>query len=288
MTIYIDVLIVLNIYVNYFLLLAVSKLTHTKLYIGRCTFASVIGSFFSLIILIPSISVIFSIILKLIAASIIVLLAFGARDFKRYFRMLLYFYAVNFIFAGVMLAVWLTFKPSFMRFNNTYFYFDFSLFSLIVSTVIAYIAVSLIRYFLDRKSMGNKKYSVIFSVNKQTVSAEAIADTGNTLTDIFTGKPVVICNLEFIPISEEYKELLIDNDMDRIQKYMIESTELKGVRLIPFSTLNSSGTIAVFNPDKIIIKENETGEVKEVNALVGIGTQSIGTYKSIFNPNLLL
>ena len=202
--------------------------------------------------------------------------------------MLLYFYAVNFIFAGVMLALWLTFKPSFMHFNNTYFYFDFSLFSLIISTVIAYIAVSLIRYFLDRKSMGNKKYSVIFSINKKIVSSEAIADTGNTLTDIFTGKPVVICNSEIIPISEEFKEVLICNDMESIQKYIIASNELKGVRLIPFSTLNSSGTIAVFNPDKIIIKEDETGEVKEVNALIGINADSCGTYKSIFNPNLLL
>ena len=46
-SIYLDVLIVLNIYVNYFLLRATAKFTHTPLKTIRCIISSVIGSLFS-------------------------------------------------------------------------------------------------------------------------------------------------------------------------------------------------------------------------------------------------
>lgn len=53
-SIYLDVLIVLNIYVNYFLLRATAKFTHTPLKTIRCIISSAIGSLFSLTILLPA------------------------------------------------------------------------------------------------------------------------------------------------------------------------------------------------------------------------------------------
>ena len=121
--IYIDVLITVNIYVNYFLLLATSKLTHTPITLKRLIFASVAGSFFSLVILLPKMNFILNMLIKFVAAGIVTGMGFGFRG--KFLKKTGWFFAVNLIFGGIMLGLWLCFRPSFIRFNNNYFYLDF-------------------------------------------------------------------------------------------------------------------------------------------------------------------
>lgn len=286
MTVYIDVLILLNIYVNYFLLLATAKLTHTKLKTYRIIISSVVGSLFSLTILLPTLNFVTSIILKFIAAAIIVLIAYGTKQLKQSVKFLAFFYGVNFIFAGVIMAIWLSFKPKFIHFNNSYFYIDFSLLTLVISTVVAYCIVSLIRYLIDRKFSCDKKYSIIFSVNNTTVSLRGIADSGNKLNDMFTGKSVIICNMSKLPICDDIKYAISEKNTDLLQNLIISNNQLSGFRIIPYSTIDNTGMIAVFRPKNIIIKEDETGRIKEVDALIGINPED-SEYGAIFNPILL-
>ena len=50
---------------------------------------------------------------------------------------------MNFIFAGLMLAVWLVFKPSGMVYNNAAVYFDIDVKLLVLSTVVCYVVLTL-------------------------------------------------------------------------------------------------------------------------------------------------
>ena len=101
-TIYIDVLIILNIYINFFLLRTTAKLTHSPLKISRCIVASAYGSIFSLIILFPAVGIPLSLAFKLIAAVTIVIAAFGTGGKIRLLINIIVFFSVNFIFAGVI------------------------------------------------------------------------------------------------------------------------------------------------------------------------------------------
>ncbi len=272
-TIYLDVLIVLNIYVNFFLLKATAKFTHTLLKTSRCIFASVTGSLFSLTIILPSGSFLLSLIIKLTAAAVITFTAFGKRDIRGFLRLLLYFYIINFIFAGAVLLLYMIFKPSFMAFNNSYFYVDFSLLSLVVFTAAAYGVIYLMRCFMDKKTDCSKKYRVSVTYRGKTVTLDGIADTGNNLTDVFTGRPVVICpqsafGFESLPLKEP--ELLYSE---------------YGFRLIPYSTISESGLIPVFEPQSLIITETESGISQSKDVLVGLAGRDT---KIIFDPKILL
>ena len=88
-SIYLDVLIVLNIYVNYFLLRATAKFTHTPLKTIRCIISSVIGSLFSLTILLPAGNFLIPLAIKLGAAVVIVGMAFGVKDKKHTLKLIL-------------------------------------------------------------------------------------------------------------------------------------------------------------------------------------------------------
>ena len=290
MSIYLDVLLIINIYVNYFLIKATAKLTHTKLHTSKCVISALVGSIFSLVILLPPLNFFVSFIIKLLAATIVVAIAFGISDKKRFAKMTLFFFSINFIFAGVMLSVYILIEPPFMQFNNSYFYIDFSLITLVISTIIAYVLVSIIRFLLDKKAVFNEKYKVIFTTNGNTISLDAIADTGNTLIDVFSGRPVIICNINQLDkvLPREYKYIFSSSNIEEIQSYILNHKLLKGLKLIPFSTINSNGVIPIFSADSVYIQGENTKKIKNVNALIGICSDQGNSYDAIFNPNLII
>lgn len=290
MSVYLDVLLILNVYVNYFLLKATAKFTHTKLSLARNIVASLVGSIFSFIILFPPLHPLLSLLFKAAAAAVIVLIAFGLSGKTRFIKLLFFFFAMNFIFAGLMFAVYVLMHPAFIGFNNAYFYIDFSLLTLVVSTILAYLAISLIRFFLDKRAMASEKYHVIIQNEGKTVSLKAFADTGNTLVDIFTGRPVILCDAGKLEplIPAESKAKLLHPDIEHFQELSLEYRQLKGLRIMPFSTIHSSGLIAVFSPEQVHIQAASSNLKKRVDAKIGIANDPGNGWDAIFNPNLIL
>ena len=275
--IYVDVLIVLNIYVNFFLLRATSKLTHTPLKTSRCLISATVGSLFSLTIFLPDIYFIIPLLIKAIAAVIITALAFGIKDKRHTLKLVAYFYIVNFIFGGVIMLLYNIFEPKFMAMGNSYFYIDFSLLSLVVFTAAAYFAVTALRFFMDKGCDMKHRYKVVIRKGDNVSLIDAISDSGNSLVDSFSGKPVIICRR-----SDLYK--IIDFSYDISFENAKEAYEKNSVRFIPYSTIGNFGMIPVFTPDEILICDEETGRKRSVDAMVGINEKDV---PAIFNPKLL-
>lgn len=267
-TIYADVLIILNIYVNFFLLRTTARLTHSPLKSWRCAAASAYGSIFSLMILLPELPYAVNIAVKSAAAVTVVTAAFGFRSIKRTAINTVAFLASNLILGGAVYAVYSWLSPDFIQFRNTYFYIDFSLVILILSTAAMYGIVFIINILLNRDCSDD--YSVIIRCGKKLTKLKGLADTGNILTDFFTGCPVIICDREM------YTHITGMADM---------GMELpKGFRVLPCTTVSESGLIPVFRPDEVIIENVCSGSSKQVDALVGFG-RTCG--EAVFNPVLL-
>lgn len=273
-TIYADVLIVLNIYVNFILILTVAKITHSKLKKIRAIIASVYGSLYSLMILLPEIPNVLNIAIKFFAASTIIVIAFGMYNKMRTVINIICFFMANFIFGGVIFAVYIWLKPSFIHFNNTYFYIDFSLLLLIFVTAFLYTALSIFQFFLDRTTAVSSSYRIIVKYRGRTAVLNALADTGNSLVDFFSGKPVIICSYE------KLSENINLPDIKRPEDYL----KVKGFRLIPYSTIGNSGMIPVFTPDEVLIINEDNEYRKKADALIGIKSTE---NKAIFNPQIL-
>jgi len=268
-TIYVDVLIILNIYVNYFLLRITGGITHSRLRRIRCIAASAYGSLFSLLILVPQIPYILQLAIKLIAAVSIVCIAFGVYERTRILKNTSVFFAVNFILAGAVYAVNSWLKPAAVHFNNSFFYVDFSLVVLILTTAVIYIAVK-ITVVLSDSGVLNSNYKVMIKHKGKSICINGIADTGNSLVDYFSGSPVIICD-------ESCSGIITD-------KCMGKTNFPEGFRIIPCSTVSENGLIPIFRPDEVIILNSDDGTKKNVDALVGFG-RSNG--KAVFNPKIL-
>lgn len=280
--IYIDVLIITNIYVNYFLLKATARFTHNPLKLKRCIVASLVGAVLSVGIVF-SVGTLLLTALKLISMILIIITAFCPLSLKRFIRVSLVFIGVTFLFGGIMQLICQLTNAKIIVVHNLTVYFDISMLTLAISTILAYIAVCIIAYILESKCNLNHSYKVVIELLGKKLSLRAVADTGNTLIDVFTGKPVIVCS------SDELRHALcLDNNRKyEAGEYLDILQKMKGLRIMPYSTIGNEGIIPAFLVDKLII-ENENNEAKEIDAYIAISQSSKGEFEAIFNPRLLI
>ncbi|MBQ8724822.1 MAG: sigma-E processing peptidase SpoIIGA [Oscillospiraceae bacterium] len=266
-TIYIDVLLILNLYVNWLILRGTARLTHTRLTGLRCIAASAAGSLTSLTIMLPELHPVLTLIIKLFTAAVPVAAAFGLSRQKTFWRCLAVFFSISFVFAGLCLALCTLSGTNLLIWSSSCIYVHFSLTSLILCTALSYLLLRIFSYVKMKYFHSDEVYEIIVRIGIHTAIAEGLADTGNSLTDCFTGLPVIICGkniLSSLPeISDPYK--------------------LRGYKLIPYATVSGEGLLPVFHPDEVIIRSRSTGRIRSADVLIGI-TDEQNT--AIFNPNL--
>ena len=279
MCIYVDILIITNIYINFFILKAVSKITHNHISGLKCTFAAALGSLFSLIILLPSLNSLLLLLVRIFSAAVMVLAAFHGKSISELYKIGLVFFSVCLLFAGVEYAVAGFIGENNSLWHNSVLYVNISLLTLIISTIAAYVILCIFRRFLDGNKDFDGDFTLIIVNGDKKISVKAVCDSCNNLIDFFSGRPVVICSKSLIePLFEE-----------KVLEYVVASAEnkaLKGWRNIPFSTINSGGVMPSFKPAAVYIKNNESGDVKEIDAYIGVAAQELEY--AVFNPKILL
>lgn len=285
MVIYLDVLILINLYVTYFQILAVSVFTHRKTVWYRKLSAAGIGAVASLSIFIPQEMVLTLTLLKIFLCALIAFVAFGYTGFRAYAVSVLFLMLVSFVFSGLMLCVWLFAAPMKMLFINGTVYFGIDTMTIILSTSAAYGVVRLIRFILDKNGKTDGKYTVIIKNNGRECRLSALADSGNGMVDCFSGLPVIVCRRDMCADVSPPAIDMIENNSDISD---IGTQMIKGVRIMPFSTVGKGGLICMFKAESVVIDDETNEEKYPVNALIGIVIGGRQEYEAIFNPKILV
>ncbi|HEX3037578.1 MAG TPA: sigma-E processing peptidase SpoIIGA [Oscillospiraceae bacterium] len=283
-TIYVDVLVATNIFINYFLLLAVSKFLRVTYKRLRLIAASTLGALYSLIILLPQMNPWLSLFVKLVMSVTIVLLAFKRTSIKMFLRELVCFYLTSFAFAGLMLAAWYFFAPQGMAMKNSIVYFNISPLLLIVATVVCYAVLRLINRITGQQAVKNTFCRLTITKNEISVTCSAKVDTGSSLTEPFSHFPVVVAEYQSIEkiVPEQIKQC-----MKNTVNYDDSAGQLGGFRLVPFHALSGEGVLPAFQPDKIILHTTKnTIETKQVYIAVFSGKLAGGAFDALLNPEL--
>lgn len=253
--IYADVLFVINLYITYGLLLLTGIITKSSSKRLRLLLSSCFSGFYSLIILVPDISDTVVAVTRIPACLIIVLLAFSFSNKKHFLRLVVGFLAVNFVFAGLMFAMWYFFYPRGMYYNNGVVYFDIDTVSLIVLTAVCYAALKAGEYLLRLKAPSNTIYDLKIYVLGKVYSCRSFLDTGNGLKDHFTGYPVIIVN------EASFKEILPEDVFDESK---LSESRLK-FRFIVCSGISGTGLLPSFTPEKVTISSfKESFETSDI------------------------
>lgn len=247
MTVYVDVLVVLNIFVNYFLLSGASLILRKHPKRIFLVLGAFLGGLYSLIIFLPDIPDVISILSNISASSIIVLVTFLPRRFKEFLKEFAAFFAVNFLFAGFMLAVWILFKPKGMVYNNSAIYFNIDIKILVFSTIGCYIVLTVFGKLLKRNAPSNKLYDIEIIHKGRMVMTKALFDTGNNLSDGFSNTPVIVAQKNIVKklVSPSLFKFFDGNAAMPID------TDDEKIRLIPFGSVGGSGTLKAVLVDEV-------------------------------------
>ncbi len=260
MTVYVDVLFVLNFFITYLLLMLTKGLTKSVCKTPRILAGAFIGGLYSLVIFIPSLSALMSVFGRLLISFLIVLISFGFKRLGIYLKAVICFYFSNLIFLGIILALWLTLKPNGIVINNDVIYFDIPARILLVLALISYIisiaVIKLYNHTISKKEI----YSLTIVKNGKESHFYAFADSGNRLVEPFSGYPVIIADENKLCVNTE--------------------------RIIPYNTVGGEGMLKAFKPDKIIIS-NGKKSFEAVNVYVAMSNVDSKEFSAILNPQLL-
>ena len=194
LVIYIDVLLVVNLYINYFLVRGTSLMLRRKVSPQRVILASAVGAVGSLLILVPDLNPILCVLIKIALGIGITFAAFGRQNKIDFLISSLSFLVVSFIFGGAMTALWNIAAPAGIFVRNGTAYFDIPIIAAALFTAALYGGFRVFKTIIDRRKP--QSHAVVRIRNGAAeVTLDGLADTGNSLRDSFTGKPVVITSI---------------------------------------------------------------------------------------------
>lgn len=230
MKIYVDLILLLNFFLDFILLMGVNLSLRRNFGILRILLASFVGSL-SVLLLFINIKSITLFFIKIIISIIMVILAFNFKDIKYTFNNLLYLYLFSILLGGFLYFV--NDSLSYKNVGLIFFHNGFSI-NILLIIILAPIFVFLyIRNIRKQKNELSKYYDVTITfLNGKTKHLTGFIDTGNNLYDPYKKRPIVMINKEIL---QGYNP-----------KYL----------LVPCITVNKESLIKCFKVKKIVINGN--------------------------------
>ncbi len=285
-TVYVDVLVLLNSIISLFLILITSSILRCSPGAGRVAAGTFLGGAYSLLIFAPDMGVFLSLIVKILLCVSVVSAVFKPSGVRYLIKCLSVFAVVNFAFAGLMMGVKLLVLPEGLEYRNGAVYFDFGFIPLMLAVILCYV-LTLLFNALSSKTRAEQIYDVSLQSGDKCVNCRGLLDTGNTLTDPFTGEGVMV-------IDKKTAEKIADGDIlkfiDSVHTGNIESAaenHIRGTRVLPFSSVGGRGLMPSFHTDKITVSDGRNKTVME-NAEIAVSKEEIKNEAGILlNPYMM-
>lgn len=256
-TVYVDDMFLLNLVINYFILLATAKLCALPLKRGRFAAAAAAGGIYSVLSLFPQLGFLGSLPVKLCLGALMTLISFnGAR---RLWRPFIAFLCVSAAFGGAVFAASLLAGAD----MDGGLYINPSLRVLSISFAVCYLGLTLVFKQLSRRRL-RETLEVTVVLGETSASFKALKDTGNELYDPISGLPILVAELGaldglFPPEASSALELGAAYFLSTVS----ENSSLKTrFRLVPYTSAGvSHGLLPVFRPERLLIGGQEHSDV---------------------------
>ena len=269
MTIYIDIVLVENIIMNFIILFATAIILKIKIKYIRIFVASLLGAVYSVIAYMGILKLYSNIIMKILLSILIVYIAFNPQSIKKMWKNLVIFYLTSFIFGGVAFALIYILKPQDILMKNGLFLGTYLLKSVLLGAIISLLVI-LVGFKIVKGKFSKKDMfcDLEIKINNKIVKTTAMIDTGNCLKEPISNIPVIV--LEHTLLYECIPKQILNN-LDNI------------IGLIPYSSLGKqNGMLLGIKPEYVKISAEE--KEKKINVIIGMYNKSLtkrGEYRAL-------
>lgn len=261
MKIYLDVIFIENVFINYIIFLTTSCILKKNTNYLRILISSVLGGFYVIGFITNFIPLLSNFFIKILLSIMMVYFAFTPSNFKKLFKDLNVFYLVTFVVGGIASSLVYTIDDKCSIIKNNYLVgfnsFKISIFASIIGFVILCFSFFYKNELLKQRNLICR---IRISNNYKSIETTCFIDSGNTLKDPFTHKSVIIVEKNII-------EKI--TDLNNFKKF----------RLIPFTSIgNDNGILLGISMESVSIIITGQKDITIKNAVIGI-------YNKTFNKN---
>ncbi|SKA76041.1 stage II sporulation protein GA (sporulation sigma-E factor processing peptidase) [Clostridium sp. USBA 49] len=254
MIVHIDVLLLENIIINYFLLYITSQTLRVKIWFKEMIVPSLIGGLYVLTIIFPKLRILTILPFKILMVFIMILLLFRNKSFVFNLKAGSIYVLYSMLLAGLCFFIEIN-GNSVLQINNITINFSYKKLILCIITIYLFID-RIVIYIRDRKEINSLIYKVDIINKGKEKSIRAFLDTGNELREPATKLPVMIIEKKYI---DDFKI----NDKNKFY--------------IPYKVVNGQiGNLIGFKPEYIVIHNGE--EIKKREVIVAVCENRLSDY----------
>ena len=292
MTVYVDIVLLENICMNYIILFGTAYIIKIKIKHIRIILASLLGAIYAVLSYTEIVPMYTSLPIKVVLSICMVYIAFSPKKIKGLIKELVVFYLVSFALGGCAFALLYIVRPQDVFIHNGVYIGTYplkiALLGGIVGFIITYIAFKIVK---SRVSKNEIIYKAIINIEEKNIEINVLLDTGNMLKDAISGDAVIV--IEKNKLEEIVPEEILDN-VDKILGGDLESIEdleyRKKLRFIPFTSVGKqNGMLLGIKADTVKIV-TDVEEIINKRVIVGIYEKNFsksGRYNGLIGLDIL-
>lgn len=294
--IYLDLLWVDNLIMNFILLWITSKIAKPFKLLWRIWAGAILGAFYAVMLFLPGYEFLGSLPLKLALSLVMLFISFHFNSVRDFLKVLAIFYFITFTFGGAAFGMYYLGCQAVTVEKGIFYIKSYPVKILAVSCIVV---VALIRFlwlfFRSRMIEDNLLYRIEVEFDGSSIMMEALLDTGNALFDPISHSPVIIVEYEKLKklLPEEIQAIFSqckENDLEIVTQVMAHSNWIGRFRMIPYTALGRPhGMLIGFKPDNVRVWiDKACREIKEI--IVGVYNNKLSKesqYQALIHPEII-
>ena len=271
MIIYIDIVIIENIVMNYIILMGVGIIQRTVIKRKRILSASTLGALCTIIIYCFKLTTLINIIFKLLLAIVMIIIAYNPQSTKKMCKNILLFFINTFIIGGCGYGILNMLYTNSLAYKNGIIYGNYPFVISIVAGIIGLVLIELA--FRFNKRMINRKdllVDLVIGINNEELKIRAFIDSGNTLKSTSNNMPVIIV------------------EEDKISKLLKKGGDIDKIKISYKSIGKQDGIMYGIKPEYIKIVDFDKNEIVKRKVILGLYKDKISSkYSALIGLDIL-
>ena len=293
MTIYLDIVLLENLCMNYIILFATGFIMKMKLHHIRLGISALVGGIYEILAYMQIFPIYSNMIVKIILSVSMIYIAFSPNGIKALIKQLIMFYLVSFVFGGCAFALLYFIKPQDILMKNGVYIGTYPIKIALLGGFVGFILTHVaFKIFKNRMSKKGLIYEIEIKIENKSIRLKAMLDTGNQLKDPITSIPVVIVEKE--KLYEIMPKSILDNVDDIIGGDWKENESnisyRSRFRMIPFHSIGKqNGMLLGFKVDEVNVI-TDIDEIKNKKVIICIYNQKLtkkNTYSALIGLDML-